>query len=247
MRPLNVARAKVSRERQLELRKRTGFAGDNHERAHEVEWLLLSMGYTRIEAKFAAALVATADEWNWQGMRRLSYWIGNVSMRTLRRARAKLERLGLLQSCLLLPGDMVPGQRAPVRQPMVVRNVTAIVALLGERVGRNRGKVQRGRHSRQDPSDRSGGGPSNSSVAHAPAARSADDFEQLAAKHADSEWGEYFVGIAASLKKGPEVIRRKPEPKTVPRYTPEEIEAWERETERLEQLVREREQRGPPH
>lgn len=84
--------------------------------------MLRRRGYRLSEARWAAHAAAVAGAFNWQGNPRLAS-ILQVSTRTAQRARARLERDGLIKSYLLSPGDQLEGQRAPVRRHQVVRDV----------------------------------------------------------------------------------------------------------------------------
>jgi hypothetical protein len=242
------AAERSSRERQRELRRSTGFAGDAYERAHNVVWELLQRRLPHIACELGGHLVAANGDYNFQGNERLAAWM-KKSSRTLRRARRILEDAGLIKSYLLMPGEMVPGQRSPVLRPQVVRDVRALVALVeNERSAAQRVTTsKRGRRTRQDPSDRAG-----ASVLKAPPVppvRTAADFETLAAMAISPEWSQYFTGIAAGMRKEsvPPVKREAPTKPPAP-LSPQELDELEAETERLEDELRQRQQRerGPP-
>lgn len=130
---LNRATSKNDRERQIRLKMTTGFPGHDAESAHLVVAELLRRGYSRTVATLAGHYVATGGDWNFQGNPRLAGWL-HLSERTIRRARLRLERDGWIQSFVLLAGDQVVGQRAPVARLRVVRDVSKLQRLARSRM-----------------------------------------------------------------------------------------------------------------
>ncbi len=255
MRGLVLDYAKASRERQLELRKSTGFAGDRADVGHAVSWELHRRGMSDRAARLGGHLVATADEWNFQGTRRLAFWAERCQ-RTMQRARLELEQAGLITSRLLLPGDQVRGQRGPVHKPQVVRDVRALLALIGERVNARRGTVPAGRRRvRKSPSDRTPAAPSQTrrprgNVAHVPTdpLEEAAVLEQEASRTTDSAVALLLRQLAAAKREGAKLRRPQPQPEPLPPFTDEELDAFDAETDRLRaEEERRREQRGPPN
>jgi hypothetical protein len=205
---------------------------------------LLELGYTPTIAQVGGHLAAVSTAYNWQGNARIAAIVGRCK-RTVQRARARLELDGLIRSELLLTGDMIQGQRAPVRHPQVVRDVSPLQRLARVR----RSELAPGRRKRRRA------GPSAAEVSPVPAkqeAVSAEQFARWAAEH--PEFASYFGTMAEAAAKREQ---RKPPPNVPAEIPPAEIDAWERETARREQelrrrqeLEREREplppERGPP-
>ena len=121
-----------SLEWQREQARLTGFPTTHAELGHAVAHELRRRGFRRSVALYAGHLAAVGSSFNWQGNARIAKWCG-FSERTAQRNRAELEAAGLIASRLLLTGDLLPGQRAPVRHPHVVRDVAKLQALV--RVG----------------------------------------------------------------------------------------------------------------
>jgi hypothetical protein len=179
--------AKAARELQRELLRSTGYAGGNAELGHRVRYELRARGYSETVAQFAGHLCAIAGSWNFQGNWRISKLMRR-SLRTIQRCRALLEADGLLCSYLLLPGDMVDGQRAPVTRPQIVRDVSAL-----QRMANTRSAQRQQPHKR---SKRSG------AEAPPPEPRktvSASELERVAAQA--PEWLAGIIGAAAAGKR----------------------------------------------
>lgn len=204
-------RADKSRKDQLRLKRQFGFPGGKPEIGHAVAFELRRQGYSRTTAQLGGHLAAVSGPWNFQGNRRLAFWVG-VSERTVRRHRAELEQSGLIGSHLLLPGDQVLGQRCPVIRPQVVRDVTKLQRLANVRAA--------AREPRKGHKER------RSSAAEQPpaaAAPSAEDFAELARRN--PEFSAMFQALAAQRR----ARDIKPPPNAAPPMTPEEIDAVERE------------------
>lgn len=121
----NSKKGQKARIAQQELLKASGFAGGNAELGHRVAYEMRAAGYAETVAQFAGHLCAVAGSYNFQGNWRIAKLMGR-SLRTVQRARALLERDGLLHSYLLLPGDMIDGQNSPVLRPQIVREVSVM-------------------------------------------------------------------------------------------------------------------------
>jgi len=121
----NSKKGQKARIAQQELMRASGFAGGNAELGHRVVYEMRAAGYSETVAQFAGHLCAVAGAWNFQGNWRIAKLMGR-SLRTVQRARALLERDGLVHSHLLEPGDMIDGQRAPVLRHQVVRYVAPL-------------------------------------------------------------------------------------------------------------------------
>ena len=212
----------TGREWQAEQVRRTGFV-QHAETAHAVVEALLRRGYSRTVATVAGHLAAVGSRYNWQGNRRISE-LTHWSHRTAQRARAELEAGGFIRSHLLLTGDHVPGQRAPVWHPQVVRDVTRLQRIAA-------GQLQRSTppHRREAPKPRP-------SVATA-VPLTADELQELAREVAP-EFAVFFQGMADAKRRDP------------PRDAPAEIDP--REIDECERAIAELEQsraptgRGPP-
>jgi len=260
-------KTEASLERQMANRKATGVPGDHVEDAHEVAWILHQQGYTHSVTQVAAQLVSTAPRWNFQGNTRIAFWC-KVSTRTVRRARRALEDAGLIKSYLLLPGEQLRGQRTPVHRARVVRDVSGLRGLLPERIRRDRGTRSNGgrrapaspsathaAHATTRPKPRPAPRPSAADVPQEPL-RTPDDFEDLA--QSNPEFAEYFVGIAEGMREhgfSAQRPRRVNPPIPPPAFTPDELDEFDRETDRLRVLEEERRERerkksererGPP-
>jgi hypothetical protein len=231
-----------SREWQREQLRRTGFATAQAEQGHAVTRTLLELGYTPTTAHVAGQLAAVPTAYNFQGNARIAAIVGR-SKRTVQRARLRLEQDGLIRSELLLTGDRIDGQRAPVRHPQVIRDVTALQRLARVRTE----QLSPGRRKRRRK------GPS---AAETPAPRaqpvSAETFDRLARDN--PELASHFAIMAEAAAKREAARKPAAVPPAVP---PAEIDAWDRETARQEQELRRREQlerereplppeRGPP-
>lgn len=211
MRPSHNARQKKALRAQIERRRLTGFAGADAEAGHQVTWALLERGYCTTIALYGGHLVACGGEYNFQGNCRLGRWIV-VCQRSLRRARAVLERDGYLTSYLLMPGEMVPGQRVPVQRPQVVRHIAALRRLATVRT------VAR----RQGPHKRSAG-IQRPSAAEQPSMGqrvTSADLNAIAA-----QFPGVWTPIATAAPKPP----KRPAPAYPPAPSPEEIDEVERE------------------
>jgi len=232
-----------SREWQREQLRRTGFATSEAEQGHAVTRTLLELGHSPTDAQIGGQLAAVPTAYNWQGNTRIAAIVGR-SKRTVQRARLRLEQAGLIRSELLLTGDRIDGQRAPVRHPQVIRDVSALQRLARVRTE----QLSPGRRKRRK------GGPSAAEMP-TPARTeqaTAETFERLAKEH--PELASHFGIMAEQAAK--RELARKP-PAVPPAVPPAEIDAWERETarreaerQRREELEREREplppERGPP-
>lgn len=169
-----------------------------------VEQALLRRGWPHSFALVAGHLAAVGSAYNYQGCRRIAELMRRHP-RTVQRARAALERRGLVRSYLLLTGQHVPGQR-PVRHPQVVRDVRKLQQLA--RVG---GSLERlGLSSSQRPKKSDGG----SRTDPAPM--------QDVATPMDPELRASIIAFAASLDP-------KAPPNAAPPMTPEEIDEVERQ------------------
>lgn len=213
-----------AKERQMELRRTTGFSGGHAETGHRVTVALLGRGYTHSIAEYGGHLAAIGGPYNFQGNRRISYWM-HRSDRTARRARAALERDGLLTSHLLLPGDRVDGMRAPVVRPHIVRCVAGLHRLarsLGPAAKAATNRFPRPGRTYQAPPRTSV--PARSSAAARPVEpTTAEQFEDLAAK--SPELRHHFLAMAAAARK------RSVRPEKTDGSKPPEIEPnWDEET-----------------
>jgi len=230
-----------SREWQREQLRRTGFATSQAEQGHAVTRTLLELGHSPTDAQIGGQLAAVPTAYNWQGNARIAAIVGR-SKRTVQRARLRLETAGLIVSELLLTGDRIDGQRAPVRHPQVIRDVSALQRLARVRTE----QLSPGRRKRRK-------GPSAAETP-APTRAQADaaTFERLAREN--PELASHFAIMAQAAAK--RELARKP-PAVPPAVPPAEIDAWDRETarreaerQRREELEREREplppERGPP-
>jgi hypothetical protein len=214
---------KRSFEAQVDRARATGFPGPMSEVGHGVVWELRRLGFSRSVANYGGHLASVSSEWNYQGNRRLSRWIG-FSDRTARRARAALEARKLIKSHLLLTGEQLVGQKAPVRHPQVVRHVAAL-----QRLAHVRGSI--GLPKRKGRAAANAEAPRAPSVAETESP-SADDFDAMALRH--PEFAGPLGVLAAARRKGaakPPVVEQQPVP---PAPSPEEIDRWEAETARLE-------------
>jgi hypothetical protein len=238
-----VGGARRGREWQDEQVRTTGFVA-HADVGHAVTHALTSQGYHLTVAAVAGQLAAVATPYNWQGNARIAQLI-HRSERTVQRARAVLEAEKLITSHLLLTGDMVEGQRAPVRHPQVIRDVSRLQRLAGARGTAMR--QPQGRSSR--PAKRR----QQRTAVEVPQERAtaADLADVLAhTREAAPEFAQYISVIAAA-----EASRQRPpaQPAQAPRncrpaeIDPPDIDAWDATTEELEHR-RERSppERGPP-
>jgi hypothetical protein len=204
---------------------------------------LLELGYTPTVAYVGGHLAAVKTAYNWQGNARIAVLVGRCK-RTVQRARARLEHDGLIRSELLLTGDRLEGQRAPVLHPQVVRDVSPLQRLARVQLSQLPGR----RRKRRGPS-------AAETPAPAPQKRqdvSAADFERWASENPDPVLAQHFRNMATEAAKREQAKR----PPPVPAPTPGEIDAWDAETERRERELRRRDQlerereprppRGPP-
>lgn len=223
-----------SREWQREQQKRTGFVTPQAEIGHQVIAKLIAQGYHPTLAIVAGHLAAVGTSFNWMGNARIAELVAR-SERTVQRARAKLEADGLISSHILLTGDMIDGQRSPVRHPQVVRDVSRLQRLATVR-----------EQQRQTAPPRKGKRPSAADMpapapAPAPDPADADFFRQQAEAH--PEYAAFFNEMAAAAKK--KTI--KPPPNAATHITPELIDEWDRRTKEIEhELDLDRAIRGPP-
>jgi hypothetical protein len=217
--PILDARNYRSLERQAELLRLSGFPGHLAELGHAVVYEMRRRGYSITCSLIAGHLVACGGVWNFQGNRRIAKWCG-LSVRTVQRVRKILERDELIHSYLLLPGDMVDGQRKPVTRPQVVRDVSALARLANLHAAQ-------GLRARKSHRRRSSARPS---VVDAPpvAPTSAELFDELAAKHPELASS---LGVMANARRAAE--QRPAAPKKTrdvpPAPTAAELDAIERE------------------
>jgi hypothetical protein len=192
MRPGNEARSESYKQRQIELLRTTGFAGEHAEAAHQIVDALLRRGFKHTVAEYAGHLAASGSIWNFVGNPKIARFMRR-SERTMRRARAELEAAGLIKSWCLAPGDTVEGQRAPVWRPRVVRDVSPLHRMVNVRSSQRafaphaRSKPDGGVGSSSSPSGPAPASPARSAVAVVPepAPMTAADFEELAARATD--------------------------------------------------------------
>jgi hypothetical protein len=221
------SRAAQDRANQEKLKRETGFPAGCAEVGHKVVYELLRRGYPRCAALLAGHLAAVSGSFNFQGNRRLAFWL-KVSERTVRRYRALLERDGWIKSCLLLPGQMVLGQRAPVVRPQVVRDVAKLQRLASVR------SAVRSPHKRSKQRK-------PSAAERAPAVPvTAAELEMIA--NNAQPW------IAEAMRGGPKTPKRPPAP---PRgderlVDDAELDAIDRELAELSELHRRRAEERPP-
>lgn len=231
-----------SREWQDDQIRSTGFATGHAELGHGVIAVLRQKGYPLTVAHVAGQLAAVGTEYNWQGNARIASIVGR-SERTVQRARARLEEDGLLSSYLLLTGDLIAGQRSPVRHPQVVRDVSRLQRLVQVRASERRQAPPRTGQGRRRPSAVDMPAPAPAPVEQEP--MTAADFARLGEAH--PEWSVYLADQAVAAAK------RQRDPKPPPNaahVTPDEIDEWDRVTAELERELRQRErdppERGPP-
>lgn len=211
--PVLAAGADRRRQNQQHLKRTTGFPGGNAELGHQVLWALREK-YSPTVARVAAHLAAITGAYNFQGNRRLAFWC-RVSDRTVRRARAELERDGLISSYLLLPGDMVLGQKAPVTRPQVVRDVAKL-----QRLARVRGAFREPRNTKKERRE-----PSAAEVPAPDATPTPEHFEALARRNPELSAHFLIMAEAARKKRDPKPV--KPPPNAAPLMSKEEIDAVE--------------------
>ncbi len=240
-----------SKRRQVEQKRSSGFPGHDAVAGHNVVWKLRRRGYSHTVAQLAGHYVSMGGTWNFQGNPRLGRWLSR-SDRTVRRARAVLERDGWVRSHLLLPGDRVPGQRAAVVRPQVVRDVSKLQRLgaVGQlqpsrSASSDQMRAQRSAVGQRSRSDGARAGDTPAAVWETPADTSADELDALAV--AQPQFAAFFQGMAAAKRRR----ERKPPPNAAtPPPTPEDIDAWDAETERraaeFELTQLEELSRGPP-
>jgi len=216
---LRRGQAQTDKERQIRQKLLTGFPGACSELGHMVVDALLQRGYPRTYALLAGHYVSTGGEWNFQGNPRLAGWI-RVSERTIRRARARLERDGWIKSFVLLVGDQVAGQRAPVARVRVVRDVSKL-----QRLARTR-MAARAPHKR---SKEGRGGSPPAAATRPPSAAElvpAEHFDELA-----SRAPEWLRGSIASIATATRESMKRSEPRRepAPPVPPVELDAIDRE------------------
>lgn len=134
------------RAAQHELFMRTGFAGGNAELGHRVAYECRARGYSETVAQVAGHLAAVAGNFNFQGNYRIAQLLRR-SVRTVQRARAFLEMMGLIKSCLLEAGQMVDGMKAPTLHAQVIRDVRALHRLAMVRSNRQPHTRSKKKHS----------------------------------------------------------------------------------------------------
>ena len=231
-----------SRQWQREQFRRTGFATPQAELGHSIVLALRELGYPLTVAQAAGQLGAVATAYNWQGNNRVAQLIGRHK-RTVQRARARLEAEGLIRSELLLTGDMLDGQRAPVRHPQVVRDVSAL-----QRLARARDAARHVDPPRSQKRKRRRAGPSAAEVLAPVEPMTAADFAARGEAH--PEFASHFAVLAAAAarREAAEAARRAP--KDAATIKPGEIDDADRRTAELERQLRERQalqrERDPP-
>lgn len=219
-----------SRAWQADQFDRTGFATDKAELGHAVVNAMRRRGYPVTVASVAGHLAAVGTAYNWQGNARIADLVGR-SERTVQRVRARLEDEGLIASKLLLTGDMIAGQRSPVRHPQVVRDVSRLQRLASVRQAALHAPTRTSKRRR----------PTAIEVPPPPPQEemTAEGFEQLAR---DKPEFATFLRIQAEAKRrqGPP-----PPPQNAAHITSDEIDEWERATATAE-MDRQQQQRAPP-
>lgn len=212
---------KRSQKRQRELMRHFGFPGGEAEIGHIVSFELRLRGLPPRICAFGAHLAAVASIWNYQGNNRIGRWMG-YSPRSLRRYRAELEKHKLVRSCLLLRGDQLPGQSAPVRRPQVVRDVSALQRLAGARSAI--GYTKRGAPSERDTRRDGAPTPRKPSAVETQQAPTVEEFERLQRQHAGEPWLASFLGAMAAAGRGGTTTPRggQPQPTSPSRRTPPE-------------------------
>jgi DNA-binding Lrp family transcriptional regulator len=223
-----------SREWQAEQILQTGFATEQAAIGHEVIGVLRRRGYPLTVAIVAGHLAAVGTGYNWQGNARIGEVVGR-SERTVQRARARLEEDGLIASYLLLTGDKVDGQRAPVRHPQVVRDVSQLQRLARQRLMRANPSAQR------PPRTSKRRRPSAAERTPPQEPMTAADWAKLGEAH--PEFSAWTRDMAAA---GEKTTRPERPPPNAANVTPEEIEEWERVTPELERKHEQRERAPPP-
>lgn len=240
--PLSNRQKKRNANRQKELQRCTGFAGEWYELAHTlVDELRKLSRFTDSALWFAGQLVAHGGIWNFEGNRKLSELSG-WSERTMQRDRKALEDAGLIKTYRLEPGDRVPGMKRRVRRHTVVRNCSGLLAL----VSRKRFTPRRGKKARAaTAADRRTTPSKDFGVAvRVPSTPPVETVQACLQK--GPEWlTDVFVGMLASMQPTPAPAPQRPhvEPRKPACVDPTEVDEWEDETERLE---REPRQRPPP-
>jgi hypothetical protein len=232
------AAKRQSRAWQAEQVCRTGFASGHAELGHGVIATLRQNGYHPTVAQIAGHLAAVGTAYNWQGNARVAELVGR-SERTIQRARARLEGDGLLTSHILLPGDMIDGQRSPVRRPQVVRDVSRLQRLANVHAARLASARSKQRPGRRRPSAAEVSPP----VPTTP--MTAADWQRLGEAH--PEFAAFHATMAKAAARGAE---HQPPPNAA-HVTVEEIDDADRLTAELERELRQRErapptERGPP-
>ena len=226
-----------AREWQRDQIRRTGYATPQAELGHAIALALRERGYPLTVAHVAGQLGAVGTAYNWQGNARIAGVLGR-SKRTVQRARARLEADGLIRSELLLTGDMIDGQRAPVRHPQVVRDVSRLQRLARARdAARETNRPRKGRRRR--------------SAAEVPAPSPLPPTSPATAID--------LLAMAADPNRSPDAaffLLEQARAAWHERIDPERIAEWERMTAELEQrleqrrerarLEREERERGPP-
>jgi hypothetical protein len=205
--------------------KRSGYLA-NAERAHLLVDELIRRGVPHGPAAYAGHAIAPGGIYYFRGNVRTALDM-HRSKRSAQRYRALLEGLGLLRSYLLLRGDMVPGQRAPVRHAHVIRDCGALWKILEELgAGRVAEKPRPPSSARPSVADVPSSAPERP--------RTAEDFAELG-ERVGPEWSAYFFGIAAAKV-----------PPNAAKVTPEEIEIIDRELAELERKRPAAPERAPP-
>ena len=230
-----------SREWQRDQFRRTGYATPQAELGHSIVLTLRELGYPLTVAHVAGQLGAVGTAYNWQGNVRIAALIGRCE-RTVQRARARLEADGLIRSELLLTGDMIDGQRAPVRHPQVVRDVSRLQRLARARESTRETTAPRKGKRRPSAADMP---PPTSEPAQQERMTPAD---YLKLGEAHPEYASFLHEMAAAAAK-----RAPPNAATI---DPDRIDEYDRVTIELERLLeqrrererleREERERGPP-
>lgn len=220
LRARNLAAAYDAQQAELE---RSGYVA-NAADGNRLLWELRRRRAPRSFAIWCAHVAAVGTRYNYQGQPRLAHITG-YSVRTCQRARKWAERLGLIRSLLLLPGEKLHTMRAPVNRPVVVRDVSEL-----QELGR-RGEHYTPPHRRRRP-------PSAVEVQREPDVSSAEIDAAI-------ERLRYSASPpSSSLERAPlePISPSDDDAAPIPAVDQTEIDAWDRQTAELE-----REQaRAPP-
>jgi hypothetical protein len=224
----------AKRQRQRELYRTTGFAGGYAALGHAVTFELNRLGYHPSIASYGGHLCAVGGRYNFQGNRRLSALMRR-SLRSAQRYRAQLEADGLIVSGTIEAGDMIDGQDTPARRAHVVRDLSALRALVPE------ARIVPNDAQPPPPPPPPHTGPSAADVPRTVVPMTAADWERVQASA--PEW----LRTALPSDAAPRTPRRpitEPEAPRVPAMDPKEIDQWDRDTEALE-AWHERQRRRP--